>query len=644
MIAAWLVWGLSLQALHDPFEGCAKPGPAAQIWGACCPPACGKCGGSGCELRRGGRSACCAFDVRDAAINCSGAVPPCVLPGHRPFVAYTAMVARRVGQARRGAHDVSAAETEKRRTYLTNTRPNKLSAELRASLDAGVMETGSSWRLRTVLQRVAIENRPLVVAALGSSVVATYAGHSHRTVTAHGWMRPVFEYLRETLDTSFLGANRSQPTFARRRSDSLLNAGQAGRPIGVYLQCSATRVPPADVYVVEVGTVMTAANVTSMDLMAQDALWRRLLLSPRAPYVLVVSSCRWCRHRPSNHAHNVACFTAASVEAHAARCEANERGMRRVAAHYALPFLSVQATVRAALHRHAPPLAATADLAAQVDDRGVHPMGLRGPFSRLLSAMIMRHLERALGTDVGLTLPSRPALTPASLEKPHRANRAAVPPCTADGRWPRGDADSERTEVCYHWDRTVHAWAGPTPLAADLQPAEGSRGWNVTTFDTAHSAEPPTYCRAPVDGAAPRSKCPKRKPGLTTFAAGSVAILALENPLGGAARRVRATLTLSHLVSYDNMGLAEVRCEVGCSCASTVLNGSTAEIHSIVVSTAIPIKLEASPSCQIRLEAVAQHGAAGGSKFKLSAVSLAIKPDGRPAGAGCSSVHEAGRP
>ena len=57
--------------------------PAGSIPGshgvaACCPTACGHCGGRGCEERDGGRQACCALDVQRTGHSCNDTAPPCV--------------------------------------------------------------------------------------------------------------------------------------------------------------------------------------------------------------------------------------------------------------------------------------------------------------------------------------------------------------------------------------------------------------------------------------------------------------------------------------------------------------------------------------------------------------------------------------
>ena len=45
------------------FSNCAQPGPLALRALACCPAACGRCGGGGCERRAGGRASCCTRNV-----------------------------------------------------------------------------------------------------------------------------------------------------------------------------------------------------------------------------------------------------------------------------------------------------------------------------------------------------------------------------------------------------------------------------------------------------------------------------------------------------------------------------------------------------------------------------------------------------
>ena len=61
------------------FRGCALPGPLAVTLGSCCPIACGRCGGSGCAKRAGGRSTCCAEGVSLSNRSCHTHKPPCVL-------------------------------------------------------------------------------------------------------------------------------------------------------------------------------------------------------------------------------------------------------------------------------------------------------------------------------------------------------------------------------------------------------------------------------------------------------------------------------------------------------------------------------------------------------------------------------------
>ena len=73
-------------AVALPLVASAPECPAGSIPGkhgvaTCCPAACFRCGGRGCEERAGGRQACCALDVQKAGRPCNGTAPPCVPQG-----------------------------------------------------------------------------------------------------------------------------------------------------------------------------------------------------------------------------------------------------------------------------------------------------------------------------------------------------------------------------------------------------------------------------------------------------------------------------------------------------------------------------------------------------------------------------------
>ena len=51
---------------------------------ACCPAACGACGGTGCDTRPGGAAACCTSGVTATGASCSSNLPPCVMGGGTP--------------------------------------------------------------------------------------------------------------------------------------------------------------------------------------------------------------------------------------------------------------------------------------------------------------------------------------------------------------------------------------------------------------------------------------------------------------------------------------------------------------------------------------------------------------------------------
>ena len=81
-----MVLRLLAVAVTLPLVASAPECPAGSIPGkhgvaACCPAACGHCGGRGCEERAGGREACCAIDIQKAGRPCAGTAPPCVPQG-----------------------------------------------------------------------------------------------------------------------------------------------------------------------------------------------------------------------------------------------------------------------------------------------------------------------------------------------------------------------------------------------------------------------------------------------------------------------------------------------------------------------------------------------------------------------------------
>ena len=88
---------------------CAPFAPSRRLrLGACCPSACGRCGGSRCAESPGGRASCCAADVAHSNRSCALFPPPCVLERARPSACGEWMrTARKVASVRTnlvGAH------------------------------------------------------------------------------------------------------------------------------------------------------------------------------------------------------------------------------------------------------------------------------------------------------------------------------------------------------------------------------------------------------------------------------------------------------------------------------------------------------------------------------------------------------------
>ena len=65
-------------SFHILHAECAEQGPMARAHGACCPAACGRCGGNGCDLRPGGRPQCCVRELVTANRSCDDHAPPCL--------------------------------------------------------------------------------------------------------------------------------------------------------------------------------------------------------------------------------------------------------------------------------------------------------------------------------------------------------------------------------------------------------------------------------------------------------------------------------------------------------------------------------------------------------------------------------------
>jgi hypothetical protein len=91
LAAGWQVWDNSQRSYASTYPVTVVPstlssapdptcamGIARNL--ACCPPACGMCGGDGCDLRPGGVAACCARNITaDCSASCNRRGAPCCL-------------------------------------------------------------------------------------------------------------------------------------------------------------------------------------------------------------------------------------------------------------------------------------------------------------------------------------------------------------------------------------------------------------------------------------------------------------------------------------------------------------------------------------------------------------------------------------
>jgi hypothetical protein len=148
----------------------------------------------------------------------------------------------------------------------------------------------------------------------------------------------------------------------------------------------------------------------------------------------------------------------------------------------------------------------------------------------------------------------------------------------------------------------------------------------------------------------------KPKPGLTAFHDGSVALLRLASPLPASSNMtpssphaapyspsVRGALVLTHLESYEGMGMAAVQCLHGCECASLILDAHHSRRSSIFVAARLDLLLTA-PVCVISVTVVnASNSAGNGHKFKIGELTLSAqlgtqrdRGQPRPMGGGCN--------
>ena len=131
------------------WASCAVPGPLARKVRACCPLACGRCGGVGCDERPGGRSHCCTYLGNSS---CNDGPPPCKMPAAAPKITRERLAP-------------IALDTV---PIQPGIRPSTLNAGSSTPTNISAVQRQA---IRALLYKAHCTDERLVVAAIGSSVL-----------------------------------------------------------------------------------------------------------------------------------------------------------------------------------------------------------------------------------------------------------------------------------------------------------------------------------------------------------------------------------------------------------------------------------------------------------------------------------------
>ena len=536
--------------------------------------------------------------------------------------------------------------------------PSALSDELNVRLRAGVSHIGHLGRLKHVLAK-ADRGESIVMAGLGASVTSDFGGvagymqdryklgyigvpkRCRAMCVKYGWLMPVFRYL--TKDGS--------KTRNATKASSLVNCGQAARPVNNYLDCTASSVPQnVDLMIVEGSNGMSP--IVGRDVVSTEKVVRRLFSLPNRPAIILLHWLDWCACRLD------VCKPAPRIDRHRAnfcygpqgfnqswivgRRREDETGWAALAKYYQLPTLSM----RLAFHPMAAGKAGTTVTSAgpllkspqEFTWDGLHPRpctkGWQGcEYIMLISALVNRFLaDVKQGHIDGDSSDTR------------RQHTLPCSPLKSRAR----ERSGPMVERCFGWgiDRRV-----PPPVT-------NVSGWKHTTMDTANSFDPPEHCQARRrkdslvnDTSQVPRPCPIPKDGFTAFHPGSFAVLEL--PLSSGSKislseRQRAVswkakLDLTYLSSYEGMGVAAIRCARGCACEMTRINAHrSSEFTSLWQKSSFPVVVSPDHGnvCEVKLVLEAPTGmnsplrqasyvkdvprssSRAGTKFKLSSVVL----------------------
>ena len=490
--------------------------------------------------------------------------------------------------------------------------------EPEASLSRGIANLGDPHRVDRVRHALR-RGDPVLIAALGASVTSDYAGIDGDSQALHpnvcaaalrqcgrgcrwvGWLQDTVDSLRTALPKAHVTA---------------INCGLPGSPLSFAAPCLESHVPAsADLVVVDAATIRSSPQ-------SVEAILLRLLSLPRRPAVVLLHFFHWC-------ATNRGCSAPAGIEPWSyAHMAANwlagarmERDLTDLAAYYGLPALSLRAA-----HYHAALNATRAGESPgeslghprRLTKDGLHPTR-RG--NRQIAALLSSFL---------LASPQLPLSLPPPLSLPLPLPLPLPPPLHATSMRGAPPGASHVAEQCF-------GWSGPE-AAPELERHEG---WRLVNDHPAHRA---ASQRPGLVSSRPGSTVVVRLPafhwaraaaeqgdGATAVEQGDAAADACSAPpaaradgpgqragsadargAGNDARGAGGVLTVQYVSSSTHgMGMAELRCTVGCTCRPACLDArhrpaaeqssvGSAGGSTVGRASEVPVQLHA-PYCVVSL-------------------------------------------
>ena len=115
----------------------------------------------------------------------------------------------------------------------------------------------------------------------------------------------------------------------------------------------------------------------------------------------------------------------------------------------------------------------------------------------------------------------------------------------------------------------------------------------------------------------------KFKPGWVATAPGSELSIKVNSRFSGASEDSIAKVQLSHLVSYEHMGQAQVSCVSGCECEGMLVDAHDGRFQQSITQSAT-LLVTMSEECVIKL-VVMHETSSGGHKFKLQHVTTSAE-------------------